>query len=42
MFLSKIQQSYCYIQLCKYRKAFVFESVSNELQFFLELQFKFH
>ena len=31
MFLNKIQQSYCYIQLCNYRKVFVFEPISNQL-----------
>ena len=31
MFLSKIQQSYCYTRLCNYREAFVFKPISNQL-----------
>ena len=31
MFLSKVQQSYCYTQFCNYRKEFVFQVISNQL-----------
>ena len=31
MLSSKIQRSYCYTQLCSYRKAFVFKPISNQL-----------
>ena len=31
MFLSKIQQSDCYTQLCNYREDFVFKLISNQL-----------
>ena len=34
MFLSKIKNSYHYIQLRNYRKSFVYEPVSNQLQIF--------
>ena len=29
MFLSKVQQSYCYTQLCNYRDEIVFKPISN-------------
>ena len=29
MFLSKVQQSYCYIQLCNYREEFVVKPISS-------------
>ena len=29
MFLTKVQQSYCYTKLCNYREEFVFKSISN-------------
>ena len=41
MFLSKIQQSYCYTQLCNYRETFIFEPVSNQLQIFGNCNFSF-
>ena len=31
MFLSKVQQSDCYTQLCNYREDFVFKPISNQL-----------
>ena len=31
MALSKVQQSYCYTQLCNYRKEYVFKPISNQL-----------
>ena len=34
IFLNKMLQSYCYTQLCNYRKVFVFEPVSNQLHIF--------
>ena len=30
MFLSKVQQSYCYIQLYNFREEFVFESINSQ------------
>ena len=30
MFLSKVQQSYCYTQLCNYREQFVFKPISSQ------------
>ena len=30
MFLSKVQQSYCYIQLCNYREEFVVKPISSQ------------
>ena len=31
MFLSKVQKSDCYIQLCNYREDFAFKPISNQL-----------
>ena len=31
MFLSKVQQSYCYTQLCNYREKFVYKPISSEV-----------
>ena len=31
IFLSKLQQSYCYTQLYNYREEFVFKPISNQL-----------
>ena len=31
MFVSKVQQSYCYTQLCNYREEFVFTPISANL-----------
>ena len=31
MFLSKVQQSDCYSQLCNYREGFVLKPISNQL-----------
>ena len=31
IFLSKLQQSYCYTQLYNYREEFAFKSISNQL-----------
>ena len=42
MFLSQMQQSYCYTQLCNYRKRFIFKPISNQLYYSSGLQFKFH
>ena len=41
MFLSKVQQSYCYIQLCNYREVIVFKPISNQFKYSCGLQFKF-
>ena len=31
MFLSKVQQSYCYIQLRNYKEEFVLKPINNQL-----------
>ena len=31
MFLSKVQQSYCYTQMCNHKEKFVFKPISNQL-----------
>ena len=41
MFLSKIQQSYWYSQLCNYRKTFVFKPISNQLNILLDCNLSF-
>ena len=41
MFLSKILKSYCYTQLCNYRKDFLFEPVSDQLQIFVGCNLSF-
>ena len=41
MSLSRIQQSYCYTQLCNYRKAFLFEPISKQLQIFVDCNLSF-
>ena len=41
MFLSKIQQSYCYTQMCNYRKVFVYEPVNNQFQIFVGCNLSF-
>ena len=35
MFLSKVQQSYCYTQLCDYKEESVFKRISNPLNFLM-------
>ena len=35
MFLSKVQQSSCYTQLCNYREGFVFMSISSQFSIIL-------
>ena len=41
MFLTKVQQSYCYTNLCNYRDEFVLKPISN-IQIFLCVAIKFH
>ena len=31
MFLRKVQQSYCYTQMCNYKEEFVLKPISNQL-----------
>ena len=35
MFLSKVQQRYCYTQLCNYREKFVFKPISSQFNSFV-------
>ena len=35
IFLSKVQQSDCYTQLCNYREEFLFKPISNQLNILL-------
>ena len=41
MFLSKVQQSYCYTQLCDYREEFEFKSISNQLNILVSCNLNF-
>ena len=33
--LSKVQQSYCYTELCNYREEFVFKPISSQFKIFV-------
>ena len=39
MFLTKVQQSYCYTQLCNYREEFLIKPISNQLNILLLLKY---
>ena len=41
MFLSKLQPSYCYTQLCNDSKAFVFKLISNHLNILVGCNLRF-
>ena len=41
MFLSKVQQSDCYTQLCNYREEFVFKPISNQLKILVACNLSF-
>ena len=41
MFLSKVQQSYYYTQLCNYREEFVFKPISSPFNIFVECNLNF-
>ena len=41
MFLSKVQQSYCYTELCNYREEFVFKPISIQFNIFLGCNLNF-
>ena len=41
MFLSKVQQSYCYTQLCNYREEFVFKPISSQFNIVADCNLSF-
>ena len=41
MFLSKVQQSYCYTQLCNYKQVFVFKPVSTQFNIAVDRNLNF-
>ena len=41
MFLNKVQQSYCYAQLCNYKEEVVFKPINSQLNILVDCNLSF-